>query len=177
MLLVYQKIDPQLRAEIIIPASFDLDNVIHQVLENLHRIRGDMHPLASRYVESFQHLQEKLSSLSSLSINTAEQGHGDLSTPNHTYEQPMAMDSGNRSQDYNSDASGSFEMGADSSGIKATNFGTSYEESLEEVGMDEQVSPEMEFDGTGFGNEFGVLQSVLLDSGEWPFENIDWQQQ
>ncbi|KAJ5609961.1 hypothetical protein N7510_006680 [Penicillium lagena] len=83
VLLVYQTIvDPYTKADIGLAASVNIDDAIRQGMENLERVGGHMHPLASRYVQFFQKLQSRLWTMSSTSANPHRTGTVESTDPN-----------------------------------------------------------------------------------------------
>ncbi|RFU75585.1 n-terminal binuclear zn cluster-containing dna binding domain-containing [Trichoderma arundinaceum] len=182
VLLVYQHLDPHSRSMIGIPPSSDIENVIGQGLEHLQRVGGEIHPLASRYVRSFQQLQTRLQAIGMLSANApplAVRGKQQPSTKEDgatSYRQAhtasSATDSDKSSSNSDSATSGSAGKGAiampdqsqESSGVGYYG-GDGYQE---QDNNDRAV--EYGDDGfmwAGFDDEFAVIQSALLDSSGW----------
>ncbi|KAI5461872.1 fungal-specific transcription factor domain-containing protein [Mariannaea sp. PMI_226] len=191
VLLVYQKIDSKSRAEMDILPSLDLDDVIAQGLENLERVGGEMHPLASRYVQSFHQLKSQLQAITSLSANAplrSVQGNKQVPTRSGS-DTPGLRSRSSRLEIANSN--GNDENG---SSVDAVGIATMDDQNQERAGSgyynigdgsqgqtidDGRV---LEYDDDpfavpGFDNDFEILQSVLLSSGEWPgIMDVDWQQ-
>jgi hypothetical protein len=71
VLLVYQTVEPRSKTDIGLPPNLDIDQTIRQGLELLSRVGGQMHPLASRYVQSIQQLQARLHTLATSKNNPA----------------------------------------------------------------------------------------------------------
>jgi hypothetical protein len=177
VLLVYQKIDSSSRAHVGIPSTLDVDKVIAEGLENLERVGAEMHPLAARYLKSFQQLQTRLRDISILSANAPQQqtrlgpstlrpraagARRDQRNENSKLsslvpEKDMAMVEDQRQYP----TAGLNYYGGD--GVAGQILG----QASEYVG-DPFVAP-------CFDNEFEILQSVLLDNGEMAgLMDFDW---
>ncbi|UKZ46669.1 hypothetical protein TrVGV298_000875 [Trichoderma virens] len=182
VLLVYQHLDPHSRSKIDIPPSSDIDNVIGQGLEHLQRVGGEIHPLASRYVRSFQQLQTRLQAIGTLSANApplAVRGKQAVSVKEDgasSYGQARTASSATDS-DQSSSNVGSATAGSTGKGSMAIpdqgqeHGGVNY---YGGDGYQEQDNNEraVEYgdDGfmwAGFDDEFAVIQSALLDSSGW----------
>ncbi|KAL6834625.1 N-terminal binuclear Zn cluster-containing/DNA binding domain-containing protein [Trichoderma camerunense] len=182
VLLVYQHLDPQSRSKIDLPPSSDIDVVIGQGTDHLNRVGGEIHPLASRYVRSFQQLQARLQAIGTLSANApplAVRGKQAVSVKEDgasSYGQARTAssttDSDQSSSNAGSATSGSIgkgsmavhEHGQEHSGVNYYN-GEGYQE---QDNTDRGV--EYGDDGfmwAGFDDEFAVIQSALLDSSGW----------
>jgi hypothetical protein len=64
VLLAFQTLDAQSKAEVGLLMSVDVDQVILHGTHLLEEVGDQMHPLASRYVQSFQQLQTRLRAIS-----------------------------------------------------------------------------------------------------------------
>jgi hypothetical protein len=172
VLLVFQKIDPQFRAEVGIPASLDLDDLIGQGLEILQRVGGEMHPLATRYVQSFEQLRTRLQAITTKDSRLLRTGQaGTARTAGTT---PWAGTPG-------VEVAPGQPAGRTADGSKAAGGTNSY---AEDTAAAAQAGAEY---GTGndantafllppLDDELAILRSVLLDGGEWPgFVDLDWQ--
>lgn len=176
VLVVYKHLDPHSRAKIDIPPSSDIDRVIGQGLEHLQRVGGEMHPLASRYVRSFQQLQARLQAIGTLSANApplAVRGKQPLS----------AKEDGAPGYDAARMASSTTDSDQSSSNVDAASNGSTgkgsvamTEQGQEHGGVYYGVEGYQEqtveygdngFMWAGFDDEFAVIQSALLDSSGW----------
>jgi hypothetical protein len=187
VLLVYQKLDPNSHAEMGIPPTVDLDEVIAQGLENLQRVGGEMHPLASRYVQSFQQLQKRLQAITALSTNAVPQSSRGSKQPltRSGSNTPGLRSARRRSEQTNAHANfvapiipgRRMVMVEDQ---RQDGLGANYYEG--DVGPGQAFSrpPEIggdPFDMPRFDDDFEILQSILLNSGDWPtVMDFDWQQ-
>lgn len=182
VLLVYQHLDPQSRSKIDLPPSSDIDVIIGQGTDHLHRVGGEIHPLASRYVRSFQQLQTRLQAIGTLSANApplAVRGKQAVSVKEDgasSYGQDRTAsstaDSDQSSSNAHSATSESIGKGSmavpeqvqEHSGVHYYH-GEGYQEH-------DNNHPGVEYgdDGfmwAGFDDEFAVIQSALLDSSGW----------
>ena len=64
VVLAFQTLDPQSKEEVALPATVDVDQVILQGRALLEEVGGNLHPLATRYLQSLQKLEGRLRSLS-----------------------------------------------------------------------------------------------------------------
>ncbi|KAL7944735.1 N-terminal binuclear Zn cluster-containing/DNA binding domain-containing protein [Trichoderma barbatum] len=182
VLLVYQHLDPHSRLKIDIPPSSDIDNVISQGLEHLQRVGGEIHPLASRYVRSFQQLQTRLQAIGTLSANApplAVRGKQTSSVKEDgtsSYGQPRtassATDSDQSSSNVGSATSGSAGKGSMAVPDHGQEHGGVNYYGGDGYDQDGNSDRAVEYgdDGfmwTGFDDEFAVIQSALLDSSGW----------
>ncbi|OTA05277.1 Zn2Cys6 transcriptional regulator [Trichoderma parareesei] len=176
VLVVYKHLDPHSRAKIDIPPSADIDRVLGQGLGHLQRVGGEMHPLASRYVRSFQQLQARLQAIGTLSANApplAVRGKQPLS----------AKEDGAPGYDAARMASSTTDSDQSSSNVDAASNGSTgkgsvamTEQGQEHGGVYYGVEGYQEqtveygdngFMWAGFDDEFAVIQSALLDSSGW----------
>ncbi|TFB04575.1 hypothetical protein CCMA1212_003497 [Trichoderma ghanense] len=176
VLLVYQHLDPYSRAKIDIPPSSDIDSIIGQGLEHLQRVGGEMHPLASRYVRSFQQLQARLQAIGTLSANappSAVRGKQPLSTKEDGasgHDPARTASSATESDQSSSSADSTLSGSAGKGSVTMTDQGQEhggvyyggdgYQEQAIEYG-------DNGFMWAGFDDEFAVIQSALLDSSGW----------
>ncbi|KAH8131001.1 hypothetical protein LI328DRAFT_161041 [Trichoderma asperelloides] len=193
VLLVYQHLDPHSRSKVDIPQSSDIDNVIGHGLEHLQRVGGDIHPLASRYVRSFQQLQTRLQAIGTLSANApllAVRGKQQLSVREDggsNFRQAHTASSATDSDQSSSvgHQAGSATGGSSNKGpvnmpdqSQENNEVSYYGDAYQEQYNDRNV--EYGDDGfmwAGFDDEFAVIQSALLDSSGWGSGFLDpWAQ-
>ncbi|KAL2016665.1 hypothetical protein VTK56DRAFT_3209 [Thermocarpiscus australiensis] len=181
VLLVFQKIDPQFRAEVGVPESVDLDELIGQGLEILQRVGGEMHPLAARYVQSFEQLRARLQSTtikhSRLLLRVREPAAATTTTTTARVATPWAT--GTESRAAAEGAAGGGEGGS-GSGSNHTHGGYAEDSnSAAQTGADFAAAghdANSAFLLPAMDDELAMLQSVLLDGGEWPgFAELDWQ--
>ncbi|OIW23940.1 hypothetical protein CONLIGDRAFT_657486 [Coniochaeta ligniaria NRRL 30616] len=170
VLLVFQKIDPQFRAEVGIPASPDLDELIGQGLDILQRVGGEMHPLATRYVQSFEQLRARLRAITikdSRLLRRAQLGTARAAAAGTT--------------PWTGTPSGHAAATGELAGQTANaGGGNGYAEDTAVAQAGAEYGPGNDAD-TAFllpplDDELAILRSVLLDGGEWPgFADLDWQ--
>jgi hypothetical protein len=185
VLLVYQHLDPYSRSKIDIPPSSDIENVIGQGLEHLQRVGGDIHPLASRYVRSFQQLQTRLQAIGTLAANApplAVRGKQQLPMKEDgaaSYRQAHTVSSATDSDQSSSTGQQAGSAASGSTGKVPVGIPDQGQENNEVnyYGGDGYQEPDnndrtVEYgdDGfmwAGFDDEFAVIQSALLDSSGW----------
>lgn len=169
------------------PQSLDVDGIIGHGLDHLQRVGGDIHPLASRYVRSFQQLQTRLQAIGTLSANApllAVRGK----------QQPPMRDDGtsNLRQAHvanpvtDSDQSGGVghQAGSATGPVnmpdqnQENNGASYYGDAYQEQHNDRNVGyGDDGFMWAGFDDEFAVIQSALLDSSGWGSGFLDpWAQ-
>ncbi|KAL7922734.1 hypothetical protein ACQKWADRAFT_320672 [Trichoderma austrokoningii] len=193
VLLVYQHLDPHSRSKVDIPQSLDVDSIIGHGLEHLQRVGGDIHPLASRYVRSFQQLQTRLQAIGTLSANApllVVRGK----------QQPAMRDDGTSSSrqahiatsttDSDQSSSAGYQAGSVTSGSSTKGpvhvpdqsqennevgyYGDAYQEQYNDRNLEYGDDG---FMWAGFDDEFAVIQSALLDSSGFGSGFLDpWAQ-
>lgn len=193
VLLVYQHLDPHSRSKVDIPQSSDIDNVICHGLEHLQRVGGDIHPLASRYVRSFQQLQTRLQAIGTLSANApliAVRGKQQLPmredgavafrqahVPNSTTDSDQSSTAGHQagSAISGSSSKGPVNMSDQSQeNNEVSYYGDAYQEQYNDRNVEYGDDG---FMWAGFDDEFAVIQSALLDSSGWGSGFLDpWAQ-
>ncbi|PTB36883.1 hypothetical protein M441DRAFT_150372 [Trichoderma asperellum CBS 433.97] len=193
VLLVYQHLDPHSRSKVDIPQSSDIDDVIGHGLEHLQRVGGDIHPLASRYVRSFQQLQTRLQAIGTLSANApllAVRGKQQLSMREDggsNFRQAHTASSATDSDQSSSvgHPAGSATGGSSSKGPvsmpdqnqdnnEVSYYGDAYQEQYNDRNVEYGDDG---FMWAGFDDEFAVIQSALLDSSGWGSGFLDpWAQ-
>jgi hypothetical protein len=138
----------------------DIEQTIRQGLELLSRVGGQMHPLASRYVQSIQELQSRLNALAasknkppSREARTSQmQSSGSAATSSAL--QPQSFAAGNQfppqAQNQQTALDPSYAQDA-------------YQSTLAEVSL-----------RAGFEDEFSNIESMLMDSTGWTGLMDDW---
>ena len=186
--------DFQSRSDVDMPSAFDVEETIEQGMENLQRVGGEMHPLASRYVRSFRQLQTRLqtihvtaSSVHQASSTEAERGDppsrtGSVPLPQHTGAdagaEPERADTSRRAwHEEVKNARNNFAVTRpyESSGELAQLGPTDVPAGSEFSNMLDPSCGSEAFIAPGFDDEFAILQSVLLDSREWPGFSDDFE--
>lgn len=184
VLLVYQHLDPYSRSKIDIPPSSDIESVISQGLEHLQRVGGEIHPLASRYVRSFQQLQARLQAIGTLSANApplpvrGKQPQSIKEDGASSYGPPRTASSATDSDQSSSNADSAASGGTGKGSVAVPDQGQEHNgvSYYAENGYQEQDSNSNDraleygddgFMWAGFDDEFAVIQSALLDSSGW----------
>jgi hypothetical protein len=166
VLLVYQKISPSCRAEIALPSSLHIDEIINQGLDNLQRVGGEMHPLASRYVHSFKQLQSRLRAMGDLCANSPSQMQRPMARPTSTSGWKLPLPS--RREDYTS----AEKEKALAQGLRRDNTNCAVDDVAQEESRPVEYN---DYWTSGFDDEFAILQSVLLDNADWTGLVNDWE--
>ncbi|KAL7932210.1 N-terminal binuclear Zn cluster-containing/DNA binding domain-containing protein [Trichoderma chlorosporum] len=181
VLLVFQHLDPHSRLKIDIPPSLDIDDAIGQGLEHLQRVGGEIHPLASRYVRSFQQLQTRLQAIGTLSANApplAVRGKQAVSVKEDVasnYGQAHTTSTAT-DPDQSSGNNGSAESGSGKASMAVPDQSQEHSGANYYSGEGYQTQDNNDrgvdygddgFIWSGFDDEFAVIQSALLDSTGW----------
>ncbi|OAP54239.1 hypothetical protein AYL99_11340 [Fonsecaea erecta] len=166
VLLVYQTVEPQSKADIGLPPNVDVDHAVRIGLELLQRVGGQMHPLASRYVQAIQQLQARLQALSasrskppsreasSSERNGAQSGVASSSNPNQSQVPPNAVGYQYPHQPPHQQAGNTLYPPYSQDAYQSTPG----EGSLR----------------AGFEDEFANIESMLMDSTGWTGLMDDW---
>lgn len=168
MLLVFQKIDSQFRAEVGIPASLDLDDLIGQGLEILQRVGGEMHPLATRYVQSFEQLRARLQAITIKDSRLRRTGQPATArtagTTPWTGTPSIDASAGQPARETpNTGGNNGYAAGTSTAAQAVNEYGP------ENDANTAFLLPPLD-------DELAILRSVLLDGGEWPgFVDLEWQ--
>jgi hypothetical protein len=161
VLLAFQTLDPQSKAEVGIFNSKDIEDTIRGGLDLLEKVGGQMHPIASRYVHAFQQLQEKLRVFSSSSVRGMYSNGGTtLRPPPNDQTSSIDLDP---------------ERGPDVSGGRGENARPTAAYSY--IGETNEISRATSREASlmvGFENEFANIENMLLDSTGWTGLMDDW---
>jgi hypothetical protein len=163
-------------------------------LEHLQRVGGDIHPLASRYVRSFQQLQTRLQAIGTLSANApllavrgkqqqsaredASAGSRQAHIANSTTDSDQSSNAGHQAG--SATTSGSSSKGPvtmpdqSQDNNEVSYYGDAYQEQYNDRNVEYGDDG---FMWAGFDDEFAVIQSALLDSSGWGSGFLDpWAQ-
>ena len=161
VLLAFQTLDPQSKTDVGIFNSDDLEATIRGGLDLLEKVGGQMHPIASRYVQAFRQLQEKLRVFSSSSVR------GMYSNGGTTMGPPP--------NDQTSSIGLNPQAGPDINGGRGENAGPTTAYSY--IGEINEISRATSREASlivGFENEFANIENMLLDSTGWTGLMDDW---
>ncbi len=178
---MFQRIEPRFRADVGIPTSLDLDEIIDQGLENLERVGDEIHPLASRYAQSFEQLRTRLQDItignSKLQKSAGSNLENGLSGPSNGQAAQEEHSNGYRS----SPVAGVARRGLLATETLLGNHDTPRYSADGGFGHDDgntfaAEGGEFSFPVSGLDDDFAILQSVLVDGDEWPgLVDYEWQ--
>jgi hypothetical protein len=161
VLLAFQTLDPQSKAELGIFNSDDIEATIRGGLDLLEKVGGQMHPIASRYVQAFRQLQEKLRVFSSSSVRGMYSSGGTtMRPPPNGQTSSIGLD---------------LEGRPDINGGRGENAGPTAAYSY--IGETNEISRATSQEASlmvGFENEFANIENMLLDSTGWTALMDDW---
>ncbi|KAJ9614660.1 hypothetical protein H2200_002797 [Cladophialophora chaetospira] len=161
VLLVYHTVEPTSVTEISLPPNVDIDHTIRQGVELLSRVGGQMHPLASRYVQSIQQLQARLKVISA----------SNKSQPSQTL--PTAQ-----KRNLEADAISSVPqpqppaLARDQYPPQAQVLHSSFDPSMQQEVYQPTFAEASRW--TGFEDEFSNIENMLMDSTGWTGLMDDW---
>ncbi|OAL20910.1 hypothetical protein AYO22_08538 [Fonsecaea multimorphosa] len=162
VLLVYQTVEPQSKADIALPPNVDVDHAVRIGLELLQRVGGQMHPLASRYVQAIQQLRARLQALPT---SRSKPPSREASS-----SQLGVASSGNNANQSQAPANGmGYQYSHQPSHQQAAN--TLYPAYAQDA---YQSTPGEVSLRAGFEDEFANIESMLMDSTGWTGLMDDW---
>ena len=181
---MFQRIEPRFRADVGIPSSLDLDEVIDQGLENLERVGDEIHPLASRYAQSFEQLRTRLQDIT-IGNSKLQKSSGS----NLTGVLPGSSN-GQVAQEHSGGHKGSPVAGAARRGLVTAESLLRNNDTPRDTprysgdaSFEHEDGNNFAAEGGGFSlpvpgldDDFAILQSVLVDGDEWPgLVDYEWQ--
>ncbi|OAG36760.1 hypothetical protein AYO21_09033 [Fonsecaea monophora] len=168
VLLVYQTVEPQSKADIALPPNVDVDHAVRMGLELLQRVGGQMHPLASRYVQAIQQLRARLQALPT---SRSKAPSREMSSSDRNGAQTGAVTSGNANTNQPQ--------------VPANAVGYQYPHQAQHQQVVNPLYPAYTQEAyhvtagegslrAGFEDEFANIESMLMDSTGWTGLMDDW---